>query len=296
MGRDGRGERLDSRVHVRFYRASKAQAGTDDVLEILQQQVKKPKAGDREYDLGEDVVARLERCETRGDFLEGEFCRIQKINFPPQAGPDGLEPIALGKGNGIGHVAAFQYHVPTRVILLQRNMQSVSSNRLSLYLAATKPGRFFSFAPVLSEDAMQRFKNKKARGFTVTFAGIDNLSGFDDESLPAARGAKLIAEAYDGVRVTIDVNVGRSRKKWLDKSEVLDAVSKLSGLAGVKKLKVKAEQDGDPDLINFMKEQRQAESVLTLPEGVPDKNYEARKLFLRKVFSDNLTAIQSQFK
>src|SRR5687767_8480773 len=114
------GGKMDSRVHARFYRATKPSAGVADVDAILIAEAANGKVGDRERDLGDGVIVRLERCEQRGDFIEGEFCRIQTENIPPGVGPEGLEPIDLG-GKGIGHVAAFLYHKPTRVLLLQRN-------------------------------------------------------------------------------------------------------------------------------------------------------------------------------
>jgi hypothetical protein len=266
-----------------------------DFADILREDFKAvPKAGDRERDLGDEVTLRLERCSDRDDFLEGELCRVQKTNVPPRAGPDGLMPIDLG-GHGLGHVAAFLYHGPTRVLLLQRNMLSASPNRLALYLAATKAGRFFAFSPVMSVDAMERFKRKKPRSFSVTFAGPKNLAALDDDGLPAAKGAKLIAEAYEGVRVTIEVSVGKSRKLNLSKDQLLASLDKLMGVPGIKKLKVRAEDDGEDDLINFIKEQLHIDDKVKLVELDPDKNYEARSLFLRKAFSDNIPILRKMY-
>lgn len=292
----GRGGNLDTRVHARFYRVSKPANGVTDFADVLLDLAKKPKVGDRELDIGDDVIVRLERCDNNKGFVEGELCRVQKVNFPPQAGPDGLKPLPLGQGMGFGHVAAFSYHVATRVLLIQRNISSVTTNRLSLYVSAASVGSFFAFEPVLSEDAMGRFKDKTPRAFEVTFAGPDNLAAFDDDDLPAAKGARLIADAYDGVRVTIGVSVGKSRRKNLDKDEIMDSLGKLLNLPGVKKLKVKATENGDDEIINFIKEQRQGEDNLNLPDDSPDNNYEVRKLFLRKVFGDNLASLEKQFK
>jgi hypothetical protein len=286
---------MDSRVHARFFRVSKPEVGVTDFPDILLEVIATAKAGDRERDIGEGVTVRLERCVANADYLEGEFCRVQTGNFPPQAGPDGLEVIPLGDGKGIGHVAAFSYHRPTRVLLLQRNINSVTSARLSLYLAATKSDRIFGLAPVLAKDAMQRFKSKNPRGFAVTFAGPENLDALDDAGISVAKGAKLIAEAYGGVRVKIEVTVGRSRKKWLQKDSILNDIGQLVDVDGVKRLKVNAAGGGEDDMINFLKEQMQEEQTLQLPEKSPTDNYEMRKLFLRKAFSDNFNRLYAQF-
>lgn len=285
---------MDSRVHARFYRVSQPEAGVDDFPAVLEAEAKTGKAGDRERDLGEGVKGRLEECAWNGEFLEGQLCRIQSENIPPGVGPDGLEPLKLG-GKGIGHVAAFSYHRPTRVLLLQRNVNSITSGRLSLLLAATKADRIFAFAPVLADDAMARFMAKEPRGFAVTFAGPDNLDALDVADIPAAKGARLIAEAYEGIRVKIEVSVGKSRKKHLEKNQILEDLGHLVDLDGVKMLKVKAADAGEDDLINFLKEQLQAQDTLKLPEDDPAGNYEVRKKFLRKVFSDNMAGINAQF-
>ncbi len=284
---------MDTRIHARFFRVTKPEVGVADFPEILKEVIALPNPGARELDLGEGVKARLERCTEDGDFLEGEFCRIQTQNIPPETGPDGLKPIKLE--GGLGHVAAFRYHRPTRVLLLQRNIHSVTAARLALYLAATKPNRIFGFAPVLAKNAMDRFKAKEPRGFAVTFAGPKNLEALDDANIAAAQGAKLIAEAYGGIRVKIEVTVGRSRRKFLRKREILEDLGSLVDIDGVKALRVNAVGGGEDDMINFMKEQMQGEQILDLSDVDPDKNYEARKLFLRKVFSDNMGAVTKQF-
>jgi len=286
---------MDSTVHARFWRVAEPAPGVDDFPTILAEEAKEPKAGKRERDVAEGVRVRLERCVPNGDFLEGEFCRVQSANIPPQAGPDGLEPMQLPAGRGIGHVAAFSYHLPTRVLLLQRNALSVNPNRISLYIAMSKPDRFFAFAPVMCGDAMERFATKEPRAFTVTFAAPKNLKAFDDYELPAAKGARLIAEAYDGVRVTVEVSVGKSQRLKLNKAMVMEAIQGLAGIPGVKKLKVRAEEDGEDDIINFIKEQLQYEKKAVLPEGDPEQNYEVRKLLLRAAFGDSLPTLEKQF-
>jgi hypothetical protein len=285
---------VDTRVHARFYRVSKPEAGVTDFAEVLLGEASKGKPGDRERDIGGGIVARLEHCSEDGDAIEGEFCRVQSQNIPPQTGPDGLLPIKLEAG-GIGHVAAFRFHKPTRVLLLQRNVSSLTAARLGLFLASTKADRLFAFNPVLAKDAMQRFMDRKPRGFSVTFAGPENLESLDDAGIPAAHGARLIAEAYDGVRVKIEVSVGRSRKKWLGKDSIFAALGALVDADGVKGLKVKADKNGEDDVINFLKEQLHGEDTLDLPEGDPEGNYTRRKLLLRKLFSDNMGTIMAQF-
>jgi hypothetical protein len=283
---------MDSRVHARFFRISPPEKGAPDFPDILKAIHDGTTAGQRERDIGDDVKVRLERLGEHGKFLEGELCRVQTANFPPHTNADGLKPMVVAAGGGLGHLAAFSYHIPTRTLLLQRNLQSVTVTRLALYLAATKADRLFHLRPLLASDAMARFAKKKPRGFLVTFAGPDDLEALVGANIPVAQAAKLLAEAYQGVRVKIEVSVGRSRKKSLFKQNIHDDLSALIYSESVKSLKVRAAGDDEDDLINFLKEQMQGEAVLTLPDDNVANNYTVRKNFLRTLFADNMAAVQ----
>lgn len=286
---------MDTTITGRAFRVSEPSAGRKDFHELLLAQAAKPSLKAREVDIGEEVILRLERGVRTGEWLEGEFVRVQTKQIPPQAGPDGLEPIELKDGRGLGHLAAFAYHVPTRVLMLQTNRLSATPNRIALYTASNDLKDLFIFAPVLAQDAMTRFAKKKPRGFSVTFAGPKNLDFLSDQNLAIAQGAKLIAEAYGGIRVRIDVSVGKSRKRLLDKENILGALGAISGLPGVKRLKVQAEETGvDDDVINFLKEQIHGTQKIDLPDGLDD-SFKLRLAYLRKVFADNISTITKQF-
>jgi hypothetical protein len=76
------------------------------------------------------------------------------------------------------------------------------------------PGGTYTFKPVLREDALERFKDRKIRSFTVGFASPTNLEALDDEGLASAKGARLLAEAFNGLDLTITVRAGRGKKKF----------------------------------------------------------------------------------
>jgi hypothetical protein len=152
---------LDANISARFFRISAGASNVTDFPDLLLQIASKPIAN-REYDITETgVIVRLERCDADGEFIDGEFCRKQMTNIPPQAGPDGLTPMALPDGQGLGHLAAFRYHRPTRVILLQNNRQCVTTHRVALYVMRLNAAAIHAFSPILREDALERFKDKK---------------------------------------------------------------------------------------------------------------------------------------
>ena len=131
---------MDAKISARFFELTAAPANIPDFPDLLLREAKKPLA-QREYDItGDGVTVRIERCISDGEFVIGEFCRKQITNIPPQAGPEGLTPMSLPDGEGLGHLGAFQYHRPTRIILLQNNQQCVTTHRIGLYLMKLNTG------------------------------------------------------------------------------------------------------------------------------------------------------------
>ena len=76
---------------------------------------------------------------------------------------------------------------------------------------------------------------------------------------------------------------------------MLEAIGRYVGFPGVKKLKVTADENGENDVINFLKEQTHFEEKIVNPDIDPDKNYQARSVLLQKAFVDNLDAFKAQF-
>jgi hypothetical protein len=280
---------MDANVSARFFRLSAAPPASNDFPDMLLAQAGKGLSL-REYDVtGTGVTVRVEHCVEDGEFVIGEFCRKQMTNIPPQAGPDGLTPIPLPNGQGLGHLAAFRYHRPTRVILLQYNMQCVTTYRIN---AAS----VYGFAPILREDALERFKDKKIRSFSVQFASPKNLEALDDQGIASARGARLLAEAYHGFRMTFTVSVGKRKKKFLDFNRVSEDVTALLGSdAEIRKLKVGTKEDEDGLSIDFLREHLKCRQTLELPEGNPADNYEIRKAYLMTEFADKLAYLTKHF-
>jgi hypothetical protein len=287
---------MDATVSARYFRVSPRIQRIPDLPDLLLAEMAKVIV-ERERDItGTGVLLRVEQCETEGQFVCGEFCRKQVTNIPPQAGPNGLAPIALPAGQGLGHLAAFRYHRPTRVILLQNNIQCTTPHRVSLYLMMINSAAMYTFTPVLREDALERFKNRKVRSFTVGFASPENLEALDEKGLASAKGARLLAEAFKGLDLTITVGVGKKRRRFLDFERVSEEVKALLGSdAKINQLEVSANEDEMGRNIDFLEEHLKCKGKLDLPEGNHAQNYQVRKAFLKSEFAANLEYLTKHF-
>ncbi|TNC16423.1 hypothetical protein FF100_04035 [Methylobacterium terricola] len=279
---------MDASIAGRFYRLSEAPQGSLDFDALLLEQMQRQNPGDRERDLGGGVIMRIERCAVENGILIGDFCRKQTINIPPQAGPAGLTPIQLDLGMGIGHVAAFAYHSPTRCLFLQRNLQSATPNRIGLYLRSLSGQALFTFSPVLREDAWMRLHGRGIRVLTVKFASPENLSALDDEGIAAAKGARLMAEAYNGMEITFTISAGRKKNSILNAQAVAGTLRSLIGSsADIDNLSIKTSIEEGSEPIDMLGDQLKYAEEINIPEGNPDQHYEVRKRWIVNKFRAN---------
>lgn len=286
---------MDAYIRARFYHVDELPDVRMDFPDLLMDEVRKNYI-DRERDLGRGIHFRLERCTRAGDFLEGEFCRIQRENVPPQANNDGLLPVTLVDGAGIGHVAAFRYHIPTRVLLLQSNRQCGGHSRITRYTYDISVKCNFLMQPIMNEDGWERIKGKQFKSFRVKFSAPRNLPHFDDDNLSAADNARLLAEIYNGPEVEIFISVGRKKNERLDLREVLKLLRRVkSGEAPVSKLEATATDGEEIDTVDLVGEDLSLEGHLILPENNPDANYNVRRQFLFDGFSAKMQYIRELY-
>lgn len=291
---------MDAVVAARFYLVTPEKGLLPDFADTLLGQMSHP-VQQRERDLGQGVTLRVENCATDGEYIDGQFCRKQMDNIPPQAGPLGLEPIKLERDQGIGHLGAFRFHRPTSIILLQTNMLSATPNRVTLYIRALLNGSgTYFFEPILRQDALDRFKDRRLRSFTVSFASPSNLEALDTQGLASAKGARLLAEAFQGLELSITVKAGREKRKkrFLDFDTTKREINALlnSG-ADIEKLEVQAEPNADDEgrNIDFLEEHLRCRAELELSDVSVEKNYNIRRGFLKSEFDTRLPYLIKHF-
>jgi hypothetical protein len=287
---------MDAIVTVRFFKVAEPGQDRTDLPAALRALESVRLVGDRERHLGNGVIFRLERCTEDGDFLDGEFCRKQTGNIPPHTSSGGSVPITLPEGEGIAHLAAFKYHLPTRILLFQMNRQCGSTTRVSDYLYAADRNVSASFEPIFTEDAWDRVEGKTIKSFRVRFASPVDLMSFDDEAVSGVRNAHAIANVYDGPEVEIAVSVGRRRKRRLNTARVLGLFQWIKREeVDVSTMEVVAAGETGSEPIDFIDEHLRASRELDLPERNPNAHYRVRKRFLDEIFSDKMNYILRRF-
>ena len=286
---------MDSTITINYFRASEPPVGAKSFGDLLIEAISSDQnAGNREIEVNEKRL-RIERCETNGDFIFGEFCRKQTSNIPPVASGNGLSPLPLSDGDGIGHMMAFRYHRPTRVIALQRNHNCASPIDLCTYIATISSGNLYSLSPIFRQDSWARMATGRPRRMDIKFANPDNLTFLDDDDVAVAAGGKRMMAAYNGSTVSISISVGNSRASALNRDGVMNTIRRMMGRddVDVDAIKVHMAQDSGPaQIIDFVEDALKSKGVLQLDRLSPSDNFEKRKNFLQSEFSINMDYIR----
>jgi hypothetical protein len=248
------------------------------------------------------IIVRLERLQSRNDFISGELIRKQISNIPPEANDDGLTPIRLTEGGGLGLSSAFRYHRPTRVILIQANNQAVSVGRLNLYLKAVDQNAEYVFDPVPRADAWNRFNSGVPRRLVLKVASPSHIpagNALDNEARTVGDGIASISEALRGASITIEVSMGQRRGSLLKGAteRVLRTFRRMKreGEIDVRMLSAAVTDDDGTDMIDFLDEHLVVRDRLDLPDNDPNRNYELRAAFLEATFNANLGYIHEHY-
>jgi hypothetical protein len=238
---------------------------------------------------------RLERCQAIRGIIFGEFCRKQTRNIPPFAHDDGMDPMAMPAGHGLGHPAAFLYHRRTRVFVLQSNRLCATPGRIAAYVSNMSPGAFFHIAPIIHPDALEMVRGKQLRSVQVRFASIDNLEALERDNIAAARAAREAAEAYGADSIEITLRAGLDRASRLNGNANAGLLARLLRSDSVETLKVKAVADGRVEPIDLIDEKMQFSTTLDLPEADTDGNFRSRVAWIEQEFRARLPDLEAMY-
>ena len=287
---------MDRRLSGRFFKVVSEKDNKNELHSILHHIGNIPKVRDRQQFLSQNFVMRLEHYELSDDFIHGDICRKQTDNVPPEVSDEGLSAIPLQDGSGIGHLAAFQYHIPTRILLIQSNRQCGVPNRLSDYVRRFFPGNTFGFEPVPNENAWERANRATIRSFTVRMAVPDNVTGAEIEGASGMANLARMAHIHDASIVEITFSSGRKRKNYLAKSKTLGFAKELIDSAlSIDKMELRSSNEFGSDLIDFLEDHMRFSEEIDLPERNPLEHYVRRKEFLDKAFSDKISWLKERY-
>lgn len=236
--------------------------------------------GAREIEIESDYSVRLERLEKVDRFLIGEVCRVQRENIPPAAGRDGMSPMHLADGEGIGHRSTFIADEEGASVLWHQDQMACTPVKFAVYLSHFgTPSYKTKATPYAVSDVWTELKSaKEVRAFSVKVQPEENLSLFDDGQSPLMDLARASVSAYHGH--TIEISIVAAAKSKLDKGNVTRTIMQVLGFSGTRKAKaIVASADG-PFLLDFLNRHRTETGKIERFSDDIEDDYRSRKNFL----------------
>lgn len=236
--------------------------------------------GAREIEIEADYSVRLERLEKVDRFLIGEVCRVQRENIPPAASKDGMSPMRLADGEGIGHRSTFISDAEGSSVLWHQDQMACTPVKFATYLShfgnpsyKTKP------TPYAVSDVWTELKSaKEVRAFSIKVQPEENLSLFDDGQSPLMELARASVTAYHGHSIEISITAGAKSK--LDKENVTRTMLQVLGFKGTRKAKAVVAGVEGQFLLDFLNLHRAETGKIERFSEDVDADWRARKTFL----------------
>ena len=202
---------------------------------------------------------RLSQSSQRPNFWQGELIRIRMNDIPTKASLSGdIEPIDLDDDEGLGEETAFLYHIPTKVLMMQRNRLGVSASVFSRYCQRIcNLDDYIAFDPILRGDVLVRLAQMHVvRKFELKVARVEDLNILQGKN-SGVDEILNIRNFFNAPNISLTVSVGNRRDMSL--GNVVDTAISLFRFASentgnVKKIEVSGaeEDDSQTDIIDLL--------------------------------------------
>lgn len=204
---------------------------------------------DRSFDLLRwfDKVARLSLAERTYDYYQERarlenvyynqdfgywflhFVRLRDTNLPSKATENTeVEPLELGDDEYIGEEISALYDEKLKVLMCQRNRDSLSISGIERYLNLTwrSDDETIYLRPIILPDSIQRAKEAGYyRKLTIRFADL-RKKAFKEGRSPLKRIVDAFG-AYEAVGAEITINLGHLRGDSLHRETVHDTINDI---------------------------------------------------------------------
>jgi hypothetical protein len=253
--------------------------------------------------VGEYSVIRLLKATKSDDFYQGDIVRIKMDDIPAKASSKSskTEVISLNDDEGIGTSSAFLYHIPSSILLLQRNNHGIDSKIFSRYFQEkTPPQSVLILESIVHSDLLKRLYNmKEIKSFDFRFAQLDKKEINASENNAVEKTIDL-NKYFDAPTVEIKMSSGRGKAKTLNKNSVTEAFKSFFRIKNnpdtanvVSARIIGADEDNRTEIINLLE--------CTIREDIAVKypgrsiSYQDRKDALTKAWVNRLSELTKMY-
>jgi len=277
---------LDKTVNVRIFSVRQREHSSSGFLDALRW-IANQRLTDRENDVEQDIVLRLERLEEEEDIAFGEMIRMQIDNLPSEA-QRGLPIRPLGV-TSIGHSTVFGYDHRLSILALQIARNGITSSRLGIYVGRLCAGAKFDILPQPNAHVLETLRSGRIRALQVKVAHPQSLEAVDAPTQSVTEGFRAFKQVLGTSNIDVTLSMER-RDPDIQKGGVLGLFSwfrqeeeRRPGNVGRLRAAIIAPDGERAEWLDLMEGQEGERIRLDLPGGDPERNYAVRKSFVRRV-------------
>ena len=267
---------MDRVVTARFYEVVEMDVGVSfrEALENVDNIITR---ADRERDLGNDLVLRLEHLETHGNLIVGDMTRIQTENLPGAPNDVTVNPL---QDDRLGHSFGFCFDTTTNSIALQFHTQAQIGKVMS-YLSEFSNGGQYAGLPILNEAMVEMLQDRTATKFQMNISSLSRfIAANEDNGAPITVGMARLANNADAKRLNFTMTA--TRDDPLETRSLIqmarDGLRAKSVNSSVRSIKVETAEDDYP--LDLMGGLLKRSDRLDLPSNDPTRS---RPIRLRQV-------------
>ncbi|PFC01839.1 DUF6731 family protein [Bacillus thuringiensis] len=249
--------------------------------------LQKISAKKRVYKVSGDV-ARIQDVSLNTDGKwEMHLLRIRKSNFPVKTHDDGTYTlIDLSDQEGLGEEVSVLYDPITKVIMMRRNIFSLSPSSLANYLdgICNSPGMTIFFKPLVYPNVLDKIKEDDLiRGLEISIADIKKASKATKQSLGFITND--VSEIKESVNINLNISLNQ---KGSSKSSRLPIYKRLVNLIKdptVTKAEVRKKPDEDSPVEKYDLISNKMSDFITFTEKEVEKEL---KYILKQELKESL--------
>ncbi len=241
---------------------------------------------------------RLQKSRKIEDCWKGEMMRIRMDQLPIKAKLSGdVSSIDLEDDEGIGEETAFLYHVPTKVLAIQRNRYGVSAGVFAWYFEEKGSVDSIELQPILQKDGLQRLANiKDVRKLSLNIAGVENMTAFKG----LGKGVKSMLSLIDqfkspNLMLTFSMGKRQGSLKWVKNFAQSFVKSNQQGENSIHKFEISGKtEDGEKSVLDLIEYRMVEEIEVQLKSGRTISSSE-REYAVEKAFSSRKQELLEMF-
>lgn len=241
---------------------------------------------------------RLQKAWETGDCWKGEMIRIRMDQLPIKAKLSGdVSSIDLEDDEGIGEETAFLYHVPTKVLTIQRNRFGVSAGIFAWYFEEKSSVESIKLEPILQKDGLQRLANlKDVRKLSLNIAGVENMTALQGLG-QGVESMITLMDQFKSPHLTLTLSMGKRRGslEWVKSFAQSFAQYNQQRESSIHKFEISGKtEDGEKSVLDLIEFRMVEEIEVELQSGRTISSSE-REFVVQKAFSSRRQELLEMF-